>query len=275
MTLRVCVAGVSGWTGAAVTRGVLAAPDLDLTAAVSRNSAGKDVGEVLGEISPVGVSIVPDVRQALQQGVDVLIDYTSTAAVKAHVLHAIEQGVAVVIGTSGMTVDDFAEIEDAAERCNVGIVGGGNFSVTAAMMQHLALIAAHHIPHFEVLEYAWAEKEDVPSGTARELAENLGSVQVPRQIRPVDELIGPRDARGAAINGVQVHCIRMPGYTLRCEAIFGMAGERLTVSHEAGQSADPYVAGTLLAARPAVQIRGLVRGLDKLLFRPDADGPDC
>jgi 4-hydroxy-tetrahydrodipicolinate reductase len=109
--------------------------------------------------------------------------------------------------------------------------------LTTTMMQHLALIAAEHIPQFEVLEHVWPEKEDVPSGMARELAEKLGDVQKPRYVRPIGSLHGPHETRGASINGVQVHCIRMPGFTLRCEAIFGMKGEDLVISNEAGQSA--------------------------------------
>ncbi len=267
MTIRVCVAGVSGWTGSAVTRGVIAAGDMTLTGAVARATAGREVGEVLGLDDPVGVEICTSLGDALDAGADVMIDYTSTASVKDHVFQAIDRGVAVVVGTSGLLGSDYDEIARRAEEKGVGVVGGGNFSLTATMMQHLALIAAEHIPQFEVLECAWAEKEDVPSGTARELAEKLGDVRKPVQARPVHTLHGPQEARGAEINGVQVHCIRSPGFTLRCEAIFAMKGERLVIGHEAGQSAEPYVTGTLLAARKAVAIKGLVRGLDELLFK--------
>lgn len=267
MVVRVCVAGVTGWTGSEVTRGILASEDMILTAAVSRTAQGRDVAEVLGLEESTGIKICANVQDALRAEVDVLIDYTVTEVVKSHALYAIEQGVAVVIGTSGLTADDYEEIAQLAQDKDIGVVGGGNFSLTATMMQHLALIAAEHIPQFEVLESAWAEKEDVPSGTARELAEKLGDVQKPIQGYPISKLHGPHEARGADINGVQVHCIRIPGFTLRCEAIFGMKGERLFIGHEAGQSAEPYVAGTLLAARKAVTVKGLVRGLDELLFK--------
>lgn len=165
MGIRICVAGATGWTGSAVARGVIKAEDMTLTAAVARATAGRDIGEVLGLNQPAGVEISANVADALESGVDVLIDYTTTGAVKQHALHAIEQGVAVVIGTSGLTAADYVEIDRRALEKNVGVVGGGNFSLTATMMQHLALIAAEHIPQFEVLDYAWADKEDVPSGT--------------------------------------------------------------------------------------------------------------
>jgi len=267
MSLRVCVAGVSGWTGSEVARGVISSDDMTLTGAVARATEGRDVGDVLGLDHPVDVEVKAGVGDALDAGADVLIDYTTTGSVMNHVQCALERGIAVVIGTSGLTADDYDEIAMQAEKYQVGVIGGGNFSLTATMMQHLALIAAEHIPQFEVLEHAWAEKEDVPSGTARELAEKLGDVQTPIQSRPVGTLIGPQEARGANINGVQVHCVRTPGFVLSCEAIFGMKGERLVIAHEAGQSAEPYVAGTLMAARKVIDTTGLMRGLGALLFR--------
>ncbi len=267
MTIKVCIAGVTGWTGSEIARGIIACEDMELTSAMARSTKGRDVGEVLGLGELIGVDICDNVCDALKPDVDVLIDYTNTKSVKEHVLYAISQGVAVVVGTSGLTLDDYDEIELLAKEKGVGVIGGGNFSLTATMMQHLALIAAEHIPQFEVLEHAWAEKEDVPSGTARELAEKLGNIQKPKQARSIDSLHGPQEARGANVNGVQVHCVRMPGFTLRCEAVFGMKGENLVIRHEAGQSAEPYVAGTLLAAREVSSTTGLKRGLGELLFR--------
>ena len=104
--LRICVAGATGWTGSDIAHGVLAAEDLELASAVSRSAAGGDLGEALGR-EPLGVPVHGTVAEALD-GVDVLIDYTSPTAVKANTLTAIEAGVAVVIGTSGLTAADFA-----------------------------------------------------------------------------------------------------------------------------------------------------------------------
>jgi len=265
MTIRVCVAGATGWTGSAVVRAVLADTDFRLTGAVARTAAGRDIGEVLG-VAPAGVDVSATLVDALETETDVLIDYTSAAAVKDHVIYAIDQGIAVVVGTSGLTAADYDDIAGHAEDRGIGVVGGGNFSLTATLMQHLALIAAEHVGQFEIIDHAWAEKEDVPSGTARELAEKLGDVRRPAQARAIDSLHGPKETRGAEINGVRVHSVRLDGYTLRCEAAFGMPGERLSIVHEAGQSAEPYVSGTLLAAKKAVTVKGLVRGLDGVLF---------
>jgi 4-hydroxy-tetrahydrodipicolinate reductase len=260
---RVCIAGATGWTGKALVAGVLAAPDLDLVSAVARSAAGRDLGEALGR-EPLGVPVHAGVADALD-GVDVLVDYTSATAVKANVLAAIEAGAAVVIGTSGLTAADFAQIDAAARDRSVGVVASGNFSLSAAMCQAAALLAARHLPQWEIVDYASATKPDVPSGTARELAERLGDVRAPELGHPIAELHGPQEARGATVGGAQVHSVRLPSFVVSTEVVFGLPDERLTIRHDAGGTPEPYVAGTLIAVRRAPSLVGLTRGLDTLL----------
>lgn len=261
MSTAVCIAGATGWAGRALTDGVLAADDLELRSAVARSSAGQDLGAALGRES-LGVPVHGAVADALE-GVDVLIDYTSHDAVKSNTLGAVERGVGVVVGTSGLTAADFDAIDAAARERGVGVIAAGNFSLTAAMAQAAALLAARHLPHWEVIDYAGASKADVPSGTARELAERLAAVREPAGSQPVS---GPREARGATVAGAQVHSLRLPGFVLSTEVLFGLPDERLSIRHDAGGSATPYVAGTLLAARAVRGRVGLTRGLDALLL---------
>jgi 4-hydroxy-tetrahydrodipicolinate reductase len=264
MVLAVCVAGATGWTGRAVAEGVLHAEDLTLPSAVSRSAAGGDLGTAWGA-APNGVPVFAQVADALD-GVDVLVDYTSHEAVLDHTLTAVEHGVSVVIGTSGLGAEDFAEIANAAERAGVGVVAAGNFSLTAAMASAAALLVAPHLPHREIIDYASAGKKDSPSGTARELAERLGAVNSPTLAVPVADTAGHPEARGATIAGTQVHSLRLPAFTVSTEVVFALPDERLVIRHDAGDSAAPYVAGTLLAVRAAPQRVGLVRGLDTLLL---------
>jgi 4-hydroxy-tetrahydrodipicolinate reductase len=261
--VSVCVAGATGWTGRALVAAVLDAPDLGLCSAVSRSASGRDLGEALGG-EALGVPVHGSVREALR-GIDVLIDFTSAAVVKTNTLAAIEAGVAVVIGTSGLTAADFGEIDSAARERSVGVVASGNFSLTAAMCQAGALLAARHLPHWEVIDYASATKPDVPSGTARELAVRLGEIRRPELGHPIEDLHGPQEARGATVGGAQVHSVRLPSFVVSTEVVFGLPDERLTIRHDAGGTPEPYVAGTLIAVRRAPGLTGLTRGLDTLL----------
>jgi 4-hydroxy-tetrahydrodipicolinate reductase len=243
---------------------VAGARDLTLRSAVSRSAAGRDLGEALGG-DPLGVPVHGAVAEALD-GVDVLVDYTHATAVKGNVLAAIEAGVAVVIGSSGLTAADFEDIDTAARAKSVGVVASGNFSLTAAMCQAAALLAARHLPQWEVIDYASATKPDVPSGTANELAERLGAVRRPALGHPIEDLVGPREARGADVGGTRVHSVRLPSFVVSTEVVFGLPDERLTLRHDAGGSPEPYVLGTLIAVRRAPDRVGVTRGLDTLLL---------
>ncbi len=265
MAIRVCVAGVSGRTGSAIARAVASSGEFELTGAIARRHAGRDAGELLG-LPANGVLVAPRLAEALARPADVLVDFTSPDSVKQRTLEALAGGARVVIGTSGLTAADYADIERAAVESRLGVIAAGNFSLTAALAKHFALLAAKHLPSREVIDYAHAEKPDAPSGTARELAEALGEVSPNRLGVPVDRTHGDREARGATVAGTQVHSVRLPGIVLAFEAIFGLPNERLTIRHDAGKGAEPYVNGTLLAVRQVMGITGLVRGLDRLLF---------
>lgn len=265
MVVRVCVAGATGWTGSAVTRKILESHDFQLVGAIARQKAGIDVGEASG-LENVGLNIVGTLEEALAVPTDVLIDYASPTTVKAHILKALDKGVHVVVGTSGLTANDFEEIEQRARELSLGVIAAGNFSITAALAKHFSLIAAQYLPSWEIIDYASATKVDVPSGTTRELAEELAAVSRNQLGVSLEETHGPKEARGATIEGTQVHSIRLPSYVIAFETIFGLPDERLTIRHDAGTGAQPYVGGTLLAVRKVMEVQGLVRGLDRLLF---------
>lgn len=266
MAIRVCVAGATGWTGGALTRGILASSEIQLVSAIGRRQAGTDIGVALGR-APLGIPIAASLEEALTTPVDVLIDFTEPAGLKERVFAALERGVRVVIGTSGLTASDYQEIEQQALKQQSGVIAAGNFSITAALAKHFALIAAHYLPSREIIEYAGMQKVDVPSGTTRELAEALSAIAPSQGGIPPERTHGPKEARGAAIEGTQVHSIRLSSFTSSFETIFGLPDERLSIRHDSGSSAEPYVSGTLLAIRSVLEVQGLVRGLDQLLFQ--------
>jgi len=272
MTTNVCVAGATGWTGRPIAEALLASDDLVLRGAVSRSAAGQDLGVAWGG-DPNGVPVHGSVADALD-GVDVLVDYTSDEAVRAHTLTALEHRVSVVIGTSGLTADDFADIDRVATEAGVGVVAAGNFSLTAAMAQAAALLVARHLPHREIIDYASAGKPDAPSGTARELAERLATVRANSVEVPPGQTRGAIEARGTTAAGTQVHSLRLPSFVVSTEVLFALPDERLSIRHDAGSTPTPYVGGTLLAVRAVPGRTGLTRGLDTLLLEDRPAPPD-
>jgi 4-hydroxy-tetrahydrodipicolinate reductase len=267
MTIRITLAGATGWVGRALVAAITQSPDLKLVAATSRSQKGRDAGEAAG-IAAIGLPLSGTLAEALNTPSDVVIDYTKPDSVKHHVLAALAHGRHVVIGTSGLTAEDYAKIDVAAHTAGKGVLAAGNFSITATLLRRFALEAARYVPDVEVIDYASAAKPDTPSGTGRELGELLSEVRMKGTSKPVAELGGLRETRGAAVGAgvpVQVHSVRMPSFVLSCEAIFGAPDERLVIRHDAGASAAPYVGGTLLAARKVGSFTGLKRGLDHVL----------
>ena len=182
-----------------------------------------------------------------------------------NVLTAIAAGRHVVIGSSGLTQDDFRDIDARANEAGVGVVAVGNFAITAALMQRFAVEAAKFINSWEIIDTAYARKMDAPSGMARELAWRMSEVARPSLEVPIENTVGSVEARGADVNDSRIHSVRLPGYTIGLEVRFGADDERLTIQYDAGPGAKPYIAGTLLAIRRVQQFRGLVRGLDRIL----------
>jgi 4-hydroxy-tetrahydrodipicolinate reductase len=233
--IKVCVAGITGWVGVPLIRALAEDDDLALVAGVARSAAGQVVA---------GVPVFATVEASLEVPYDVMVDYTSAHAVAENVRRAVAGDRHVVVGSSGMTDAEYEAIDALAREHGRGVIAGGNFSLSAALLQRFAAMAARYFPEAEIVDLAHIDKIDAPSGTARELAWRLA--QVTGSTPPV-------------------HSVRLPGYTIGVEVRFGAESERLTLQYDGGPGAEPYIAGTLLAIRKVADIRGVVRGFDSLL----------
>jgi 4-hydroxy-tetrahydrodipicolinate reductase len=262
--IKVCVAGATGWAGSALSKGIFFSEDVELVSAISRSHAGKLLGEVLG-VERLTAPIYATAEDALQKHPDVLVEYTKPDAAKSHVLAALRGGSHAVIGTSGLSNEDYEEIDALARQVNRGVLAVGNFALTVVLLQKFAEMAAKYIPHWEIIDYAHNEKRDAPSGTARELANRLSGIRESQLDVPLEETQGVRETRGARMQGTQVHSVRLPGYVISIDAIFGMPDQKLILRHESGTSAEPYVSGALLAIREVRKLVGLHRGLDSVM----------
>jgi 4-hydroxy-tetrahydrodipicolinate reductase len=264
MLTRLCLAGATGWAGSALALALAKTADIHVVSAVSRTHAKNTLGEVLGE-SLLDCQIYATAEEALVHPCDVFFDYTKPDVAKSNVLAALQHKAHVVIGTSGLTEEDYAEIAAAAEEQQRGVLAVGNFALTVVLLQKFAEYAARYIPQWEIIDYASDRKKDAPSGTVREMVHRLSAVRPSELTVPLEQTQGVVATRGAQMNGSQVHSLRLPSYSISAEIIFAMPDQRLSIRHDSGSSAQPYIDGALLAIRKVSTFTGLRRGLDSVL----------
>jgi 4-hydroxy-tetrahydrodipicolinate reductase len=241
MTINVGVLGARGRMGAEVCRAVEAAQDLSLVAAV-------DVG---------------DDREPLRAA-DVVVDFTAPSAVMDNLRWCIAAGVHCVVGTTGFTDDTLAELRELlAAAPSVGVLVAPNFGIAAVLMMRFAAQAAPYFESVEILELHHPNKIDAPSGTARRTAELIAEARgaKPSPDATTEELDG---ARGANVNGVRVHAVRLAGLVAHQEVMLGGDGETLTIRHDS-LSRESFMPGVLLAVRAVAGSPGLTVGIDGLL----------
>lgn len=262
--INVCLAGATGWAGSELARAIAKSSDLSLVAAVSRTHAGQDLGKVL-DAQNLTCPVYSTAEEALGHACDVFVEYTSAASAKTNILAALGRRAHVVVGASGLTDADYSEIDAVAQKQQRGVLACGNFALTVVLLQRFAEVAAKYIPQWEIIDYAHDDKIDAPSGTVRELATRLAKVRSPEPTIPVEKTVGVREARGATLASSQIHSVRLPGYVISAEVIFGMPDQRLAIRHDSGNTAHPYVDGALLAIRKVSTLVGVSRGLDTVM----------
>ncbi|HEU4788496.1 MAG TPA: 4-hydroxy-tetrahydrodipicolinate reductase [Flavobacterium sp.] len=263
--IRVCVAGATGWAASELCKGIVLAEDMELVSAISRKNANKDLKDVLGLETDGNIPVFATIEEALTVPCDVLMEYTSPEIAKHNIITAIHKEINVVVGTSGLSDNDYEDIKAVAEQKGKAVLAVGNFAISVVLLNHFAKIAARYMPHWEIIDYAKNSKIDSPSGSALELANQLSKIGSSIKTVPIENTKGIKETRGADINGMQVHSVRLPGFVIGLETIFGLEDERLTMKQDAGNTAKPYVGGALLAIRNVSSFTGLKRGLDSVM----------
>ncbi|MBK8189622.1 MAG: 4-hydroxy-tetrahydrodipicolinate reductase [Vampirovibrionales bacterium] len=269
--IRVVVSGAAGKMGREVVKTVLADPALTLAAAVDTHHAGEDAALIAGLTQPCGQVIRPDLRAALAESqADVCVDFTRPQAALTNALTIIESGCRPVIGTTGLSPDDLQTIAHALQTAGIGGMVVPNFAIGAVLLMKFAQEAARYFDHAELIELHHNQKADAPSGTAVKTALKMQEGLAARGLQtfgadnaPETETIaGARGAQGAA--GIRIHSVRLPGLVAHQEAIFGAAGELLTLRHDSFDRAC-FMPGVALAVKRVGALNGLTYGLDALL----------
>lgn len=237
--IKVGVVGAAGRMGQAVCAAVEGAADLELAARV-------DLGDDL----------------SLVDECDVVVDFTAPDVVMATLAHCIPAGVHVVVGTSGF---DEARLEQVREmlEAGVGVLVAPNFSIGAVLMMRFAAVAAPFFESVEVVELHHPDKVDAPSGTAVRTAAMIAAARQ-GQVNPDATTTALEGARGAIIDGVPVHSVRVRGLVAHQEVLLGGVGETLTIRHDSLDRAS-FMPGVLLGVREVGSHPGLTVGLDTFL----------
>ena len=194
---------------------------------------------------------------------DVVVDFTIAKATMPAVRTAAEHGVNMVIGTTGLTADDIAEIERLAVARKIGVVVAPNFALGAVLMMHLAKIAGKFLDYAEIIELHHERKVDAPSGTALSTARAMAAARGKPFLQPSVKGEAPV-SRGQSVEGVSIHSVRLPGLMAHQEVILGGQGQTLSIRHDT-ISRECYMPGVMLAIKEVVKRQGLIYGLDKLL----------
>ncbi|HEX4362642.1 MAG TPA: 4-hydroxy-tetrahydrodipicolinate reductase [Pseudonocardia sp.] len=244
--IRVAVLGARGRMGTEVCRAVEAAEDLDLVAMV-------DEGDWLFNVADAGAQVV--------------VDFTLPDVALDNIRFCIDHDIAAVVGTSGFDAAKLATVADwLTRKPELGVLVAPNFGIGAVLTMHFAQLAARYFDSAEVIELHHAGKVDAPSGTATHTASLIAAARDTAGSPPMPdattrELPG---SRGATVDGVRVHSIRMPGLVAHQEVLFGTDGELLTIRHDS-LSRTSFMPGVLLGIREVLTRPGLTVGLEPLL----------
>ena len=226
--------------GAAVVETVLAAPGMELAAAI-------DIGDSL------------DVLVA--QSCDVVIDFTTPDAVMGNLEFAIGAGMHCVVGTTGFDDDRLARVKEwTAGHPDVGVLIAPNFSIGAVVMMHLSALAARYFESVEIVELHHPDKVDAPSGTAAHTAAAIAHARADLPPAPDATLSQLDGARGARVDDIPVHSIRLRGLVAHQEVLFGGPGETLSIRHDS-LDRGCFMPGVILAARRVGEHPGVTVGL--------------
>lgn len=244
--IRVGVLGARGRMGQQVCQAVDAAEDLDLVAMV-------DAGDWLFSVADAGAQV--------------LVDFTHPDVVMDNVRFAVDQGIHAVVGTTGFTSERLDTIRTwLADTPELGVLVAPNFGIGAVLSMKFAQLAARFYESAEVIELHHPDKIDAPSGTAARTAELIAEARASAGLGAVpDATTQARDgARGADVDGIRVHAMRIAGMVAHQEIVFGTEGETLTIRHDS-LNRSSFMPGVLIGVRGVASRPGLTVGLEPLI----------
>ncbi|MDQ1437531.1 MAG: 4-hydroxy-tetrahydrodipicolinate reductase [Acidimicrobiaceae bacterium] len=263
--MRVGVFGAGGRMGSTVCQAVADDPDLELVAAVDPHHAGIDLRQVAG-VDEGGLQVGGDGAAMTEAGVEVAIDFTVAGAAMENLLWCAKNGVHAVVGTTGFSDAQVAELRAAftGPPDGANCVLAPNFAIGAVLMMRFAELAAPWFESAEVIELHHDNKVDAPSGTAMLTVERMAKASPDWGADPTTKTVaeGARGGEGPA--GIRVHSVRLKGLVAHQEVLLGTTGQSLTIRHDSYDRTS-FMPGVLLAVKAVADHPGLTIGLDTLL----------
>lgn len=261
--VKVLVNGACGRMGQAVVKAVIEDKDLELVGAVDL-LGGMDAGELVGT-GKNGVIVGTDMEAVINEAKpEVMVDFTRPDVVFGNAVKALKLKVSPVIGTTGLSDEQKAELEKLANDNDTPVFIAPNFAIGAVLLMLLSREAAKYMPDVEIIELHHDKKLDAPSGTALQTAAMISEVRAAHQQGNPEESEKVQGARGANVDGMHIHSVRLPGYVAHQEVIFGGLGQTLTIRHDS-LNRESFMPGVCLACKKVRSLSGLVIGLDKVM----------
>ena len=216
-----------------------------------------------GEVE--GLKVETNLDAALKKfSPDVMVDFTRPNVVFQNVMTALENKVSPVVGTTGLSDEAKEKIRELAEKNSTPAFIAPNFALGAVLMMLIAQKVAKFMPDVEIIELHHDKKLDAPSGTAELTAKMISEVRPPHKQGHPEEVERLPHVRGAEVDGIRIHSVRLPGYVAHQEVIFGGLGQTLTIRHDS-TGRDSFMPGVVLACKKIRGLKGLTVGLDKIL----------
>jgi 4-hydroxy-tetrahydrodipicolinate reductase len=259
--IRVGVFGAGGRMGSTVCTAVHAAPDMELVAAVDPHHAGIDLDQ-LG-VHATQIQVAGKASAMLDAGVEVAVDFTVLDAARENVRFCASEGVHAVVGTTGFSEDELAELAKGFAASSANAVIAPNFAIGAVLMMRFAELAAPYFESAEIIELHHDQKVDAPSGTAMLTAQRIAAASKDWGDDPTRTVVAD-GARGGRVAGIPVHSVRLRGVVAHQEVLFGTTGQSLSIRHDSYDRSS-FMPGVLLAIRKVPDANGLTVGLDQLL----------
>lgn len=263
--IRVVVAGPRGRMGREAVKMVTNQKHFELVAVVDIENDGKKLSETDAEFIGIDCPVYTNIKQCLiESKADVLVDLTVPNAAFLHAKTALELNVRPVVGTTGMSQEELAELEQLANERKVGCIIAPNFAIGAVLMMKFSQMAAKYFKDVEIIELHHDQKLDAPSGTAVKTAEMIKQARgEKKQGHPNEEEKLP-GARGAELAGIHIHSVRLPGLIAHQEVIFGGDGQSLTIRHDS-YNRTSFMSGVKVSIETVMGLEQYVYGLENIL----------